>query len=111
MVINRLAKVVHFLVVKATFTFEQLVDSCIEGIVAVHGVQLILVLGLNIWFISKFYYGFQETTGNKLHLSTSFLPWSNGITKRTIQTLYMLMTCAVDSMGSWHHNLRQVEFG
>jgi len=49
--------------------------------------------------------------GTKLHLSTAFHPQTDGQFERTIQTLEdMLRAYALDSTGTWDHNLPLVEF-
>jgi len=49
--------------------------------------------------------------GTELCLSTAFHPQTDGQSERTIQTLEdMLRACALDSAGTWDHNLPLVEF-
>ena len=60
-------------------------------------------------FTYPFWRSFQKGLGTQEKLSTAFHPQTYGKAERTIQTLYMLRACAVDSKGTWDDHLSLIE--
>ena len=86
-IVDRLTKSAHFLVMKATFNVEQLTELYIIEIVQLHGVPLSIVSNRDTKLASKFWGWFQSAMGTELNLSIAFHPQTNGQSERTIQTL------------------------
>src|SRR5687767_14320004 len=62
-------------------------------------------------FTSHYWKSFQRALGTKVKLSTAFLPRTDGLAERTIQTLEnMLTACVIDYKGSWDDHLPLIEF-
>lgn len=59
-----------------------------------HGVPISIVSDRYARFTSRFWSGFQQAMGTKLHFSTAFHPQTDGQSERVIQTLEdMLIAC------------------
>ena len=62
-------------------------------------------------FTVHFWKSFQKAMGTQLTISTSFHPWTDGQSERTIQVLEeMLRACVLDLKGSWEEHLSLVKF-
>ena len=61
--------------------------------------------------MSQFWESVHKAMGTNLKFSTAFHPQTDGLSKRTIQTLEdMLRACVIDFKGSWDEHLPLVEF-
>src|ERR1044071_7665033 len=110
-IVDRLTKVAHFIVMKNTWTMEQMANAYVKEIVKLHGVPKSIVSDRDTRFQEHFWKKLQEAFGTQLKFSTAFHPATDGQTERTIQTLEdMLRACAMDFQGSWEKNLPLVEF-
>ena len=87
MIVERLTKSAHFLVVRMTFTLEEFYRLYIQEIVRLHGVPVSIVLNRDPRFTDHFWKSFQRVMGTQLMMSTSFHPQTDGQSERTIQTL------------------------
>ena len=80
-IVDRLTKSAHFLLVKATYSVAKLAKLYVKHIVCLHGQS--------------------EVVGTRLDFSTAFHPQTDGQSERTIQTLEdMLRICVMDLGGS-----------
>ena len=86
-VVDRLTKTGHFILLKTGCSMEKLTQMYIEEIVRLHGVPLTIVLDRDPRFVSQFWKSLREALGTKLHFSTTFHPQTNGQSEHTIQTL------------------------
>ncbi|KAL8134563.1 hypothetical protein AgCh_009545 [Apium graveolens] len=85
--------------------------NAIWEIVTRHGVPASIISDRDPRFNSRFWRSFQECTGTKLNMSTTYHPQMDGQSERTIQTLEdMLRVCAIDFKGSWDDHLPLIEF-
>ncbi|WRX07614.1 Integrase [Theobroma cacao] len=110
-IVDRLTKSAHFLVVHSTYSIEKLAQLYIDEIVRLHGVFVSIVLDRDPRFTSRFWQRFQEALGTKLKFSTAFHPQTDGQSEKTIQTMEdMLRACVMDFLGSWDRHLPLVEF-
>jgi len=110
-VVDRLTKSAHYLVVKTVFNAKQLADLYLKEIVRLPGIPVSIVSDRDTKFVSKFWQGFPSSLGTELCTSTGFHPQTDGQSERTIQTLEdMLRACALEYPGRWDHNLPLVEF-
>ena len=73
-IVDRLTKSAHFLVVRMTFTLEELYRLYIREIVRLHGVPVSIVLDRDPRFMSHFWKNFQKAMGTQLTISTAFHP-------------------------------------
>ena len=110
MIVDRLTKSAHFLVVRMTFTLERLCRLYIREIVRIHGVPVSIVSDRDPRFTAHFWKSFQKAMGTRLTMSTSFHPQTDGQSEGTIQVLEdMLRACVLDHKGSWEKHLPLVE--
>ena len=110
-IVDRLTKSEHFLVVQMTFTLEEFDRLYIREIVRLHGVPVSIVSDRDPKFTTHFWKSFQGAMGTKLMMSTAFHPQMDGQSERTIQLLEdMLRACILDLNGSWEEHLPLVEF-
>ena len=110
-IVDRLTKSAHFLVVRMTFTLKRFCRLYIREIVWLHGVPVSIVLDRDSRFTAHFWRSFQKVMGTRLTMSTTFHPQTDGQFERTIQVLEdMLRACVLDNKGSWEEQLSLVEF-
>src|SRR5215216_5662467 len=110
-VIDRLYKVAHFLLVRESITASQLADLYISRIVSLHGVPLDINSDRGSLFTSRFWESFQNTTGTRLSFSTAFHPQSSGQVERVNQILEDMLRASVISFGmDWEKFIPFAEF-
>ena len=96
LIVDRLTKSAHFLLVKATYPMAKLAKLYVKHIVCLHGVHVSIVSDRGSVFTSRFWQKLQETMGTKLDLSTAFHSQTDGQSERTMQTLEdMLRMCVM----------------
>ena len=100
-IVDRLTKSAHFLVVRMTFTLEEFCKLYIREIIWLYGVLVSIVSDRDPRFIAQFYKSLQRAMGTQLRMSAAFHPQTNGQSKRTIQVLKdMLRACILDLKGT-----------
>src|SRR5262249_35714435 len=110
-IVDRLTKSTHFLPVKTTFLVVQNAQLYVDKIISLHRVPVSIVSDRGPQFTSRFWQKLQEALGTRLDFSTTFHPWTDGQSERTIQTLKdMLRMCVLDFKGSWEKYLPFIEF-
>src|SRR3954468_22904576 len=110
-IVDRLTKSAHFLLVKTTHKVSHLARLFVVEIVRLHGVPSSIVFDRDPKFTSRFWRAFHQEMGTNLNLSTSNHPQTDGQTERTIQTIEdMLRACILEIGGSWKDNLPLIEF-
>nr|ABA99101.1 retrotransposon protein, putative, Ty3-gypsy subclass [Oryza sativa Japonica Group] len=110
-IVDRLTKVAHFILVRTTYSGSRLAELYMARIVCLHGVPKKIVSDRDSQFTSKFWKKLQEEMGSKLNFSTAYHPQTDGQTERVNQILEdMLRACALDFGGSWDKNLPYAEF-
>ena len=101
-IVERLTKSTHFLVVLMTFTVEEFCKLYIQEIIRLHGVPVSIVSDQDPRFTAQFYKSLQRAMGTQLRMSTAFQPHTDGQSERTIQVLEdMLRACVLDLKGKW----------
>ena len=111
MIVDRLTKSAHFLLVNVEDSLEKLAQLYVDEIVRLHGVPVSIVLDRNHKFTSRFWPSLQASLGTRLHFSTAFHHQTDGQSERTIQTLEdMLIACVMEFKGSWDTHLALMEF-
>ena len=109
-IVDKLTKSAHFLLVRTKFSLDCLAELYNE-IVRLHGVPVTIVSDRDPRFTSRFWPKLQNALGSTLHFSTAFHLQTDGQSERTIQTLEdMLRTCVLDFKGYWVKYLPLVEF-
>ena len=73
-IVDRLTKVAHFILVKIAYTVDKLADLYIDNILHLHGASKIIVSDRGPQFTAKFWKSFHKAMGTTLDYSTSFHP-------------------------------------
>nr|GEZ38840.1 putative reverse transcriptase domain-containing protein [Tanacetum cinerariifolium] len=110
-IVDRLTKSAHFLLVKMTYSMEKLSKLYLKEVVCRHEVPILIISDRDSKFTSRFWRSLQEALGTRLDMSTAYHPKTDGQSERTIQTLEdMLRACVIDFRGSWDRHLPLVKF-
>ncbi|KAI3801819.1 hypothetical protein L1987_29936 [Smallanthus sonchifolius] len=110
-IIDRLTKSAHFLLIREDYRVEKLARIYIDENVSRHGVPLNIISYRDARFTSHFWQSLQTALGTRLDLSTAYHPQTDGQSERTIQTLEdMLRACVIDFGGNWDSHLSLIEF-
>jgi hypothetical protein len=72
-IMNRLAKVTHFIPVKTTYKVSQLAELYMALIVSQYGVPKQIILDRGSQFTPRFWKSFHENTDAKLNFSSAYL--------------------------------------
>ena len=80
-IVDRLTKVAHFILVKIAYTADKLADLYIDNILHLHGAQKTIVLNRGPQFTTKYWKSFHKAMGTTLDYSTAFHPQTDGQTK------------------------------
>ena len=100
-IVDRLMKSAHFLVVRMTFTLERFYRLYILEIVQLHGVPVSIVSDRDPRFTAHFWKSFQKAMGTRLTMRMAFHPQTDDQSESTIQVLEdMLRACILDHKGS-----------
>jgi transposase InsO family protein len=110
-IVDRLTKVAHFILVKTTYKGSQLAELYVARTMSLHGVPKKIILDRGSQFTSRFWKGFHENIDTKLNFSLAYHPQTDGQTERTNQVLEdMLRACALQHGSSWDKSLHHAEF-
>ena len=77
-IVDRLTKSTHFLVVRMTFTLKEFCKLYVQEIVWLHGVPVSIVSDRDPRFTTHFWKSFQKAMGTQLMMSTAFHPKMDG---------------------------------
>ncbi|GJX17730.1 putative reverse transcriptase domain-containing protein [Tanacetum coccineum] len=96
-IIDRLTKYAHFLLVKGTNLVEKLMRQYLKEVVSRHGVPVSIISDRDSRFTSHFWQSLQKALGTQLDMSTTYHPHTDGQNESTIQTLEdMLCAYVID---------------
>jgi transposase InsO family protein len=110
-IVDRLTKVAHFIVVKTTYPRAKLAELYMSRIVCLHELPKKIVSDRGFQFTSKFWEKLHESMDTKLNFSLAYHPQTNGQTERTNQILeYMLRACTLKYGKSWDKSLPYIKF-
>jgi hypothetical protein len=110
-IVDRLTKVAHFILVKTTHLGARLAELYMSRIVCLHGVPKRIVSDRGTQFTSRFWEKLHESMDTKLHFSSAYHSQTDGQTERTNQILEdMLRACALKHGGSWDKSLPCAKF-
>ena len=85
-IMDRMMKISHFILVKINYSLDQLAQIYIDEIVSLHGVPGSIVSNRAPKFTSKFWKSLHKTLDTNLSFSPTFHPQANGLSERTIRT-------------------------
>nr|GEW02365.1 putative reverse transcriptase domain-containing protein [Tanacetum cinerariifolium] len=86
-IIDRLTKSAHFLLMRENDLMEKLMKLYIKEIVTRHGVPVSIIFDRDGRFTSLFWQALYKALGTRLDMSTAYHPEIDGESERTIQTL------------------------
>ncbi|GKE59007.1 reverse transcriptase domain-containing protein, partial [Tanacetum coccineum] len=110
-IVDRLTKSEHFILIKETDSMETLTRLYIKEIVSRHGVPISIISDHDSHFTSRFWQSMQSALGTHLDMSMEYHPQTDRQSKRTIQTLEdMLRACVIDFGKGWERHLPRIEF-
>jgi hypothetical protein len=110
-VVDRLTKVAHFILVNTTYSGARLAELYISRIVCLHGVPKKIISDRGSQFTSRFWEQLHDSLDTKLRFSTAYHPQTDGQTERTNQVLEdMLRAYAIQYGTSWDKCLPYAEF-
>ena len=108
-VVDRLTKLTHFLLIRTDYSLDKLAGLYIEEIVQLHGILVSIISDRDPRFTSRFWGKLQEVLGTWLNFSTAFHPQTDEQSKRVIQVLEdTLRSCVIDYEGSWDRHITLV---
>ena len=87
MIVDRLTKSAHFILVKIDYFMDRLAELYMEEIVRFHGMLLSIVSDRDLCFTSRFWKELQSALGTRLNFSAAFHPQTDGQSERLIQVL------------------------
>ena len=73
-VVDRLTKLAHFLLVRIDYSLDKVADLYIKKLVRLHGIPISIILDRDPRFTSRFWGKFQEALGMRLNFSIAFHP-------------------------------------
>nr|GEZ15809.1 putative reverse transcriptase domain-containing protein [Tanacetum cinerariifolium] len=110
-IVDRLTKSAHFLLMKETNSMEKLTRQYLKEVVSRHEVPVLIISDQDSKFTSHVWQSLNKAIGTQLDMSTAYHPQTDGQSKRTIQTLEdMLRACVIDFGKGWDRHLPLVEF-
>ena len=73
-IVDRLTKAAHFILVNMTYTMDKLAELYVQNIVRLDGVPRSIVFDRNSRFTSKFWKSLQTALGTRLKFITAYHP-------------------------------------
>jgi hypothetical protein len=109
--VDRLTKSTHFLLVDARYTATQYAKLYFDRIITLHGVPLTIVSDRGSVFMSCFWTQLQKYLGTSLLRSSAYHQQTDSQTERVNQVLEdMLRACVISFPKKWDECLKLVEF-
>jgi hypothetical protein len=110
-VVDRLTKTAHFIVVNNTYSAKDYAEIYLDRIVRLHGIPKTITSDRGPQFIAHFWEQLHENLGTKLIHSSSYHPQTDGRTERVNQIVEdMLQACIIHFDKSWDKCLALAEF-
>jgi hypothetical protein len=110
-IIDRLTKIAHFLLVKVKYLVIAYAELYIARILNLHGVPKTIVSDRGPQFVSKFWEELHKSFGTKLLHNSAYHPQTSGQTERVNQILEdMLRACVLEFPQKWDDCLPLAEF-
>ena len=100
-IVDRLIKSAHFMLVNLRISMAKLTQIYIKKIVRLHGMPSSIVYDRDPIFTSQFWQTLQDALGTKLRMSYAYHPQTNGQSEQTIQSLedFFEDLCDLDHLG------------
>jgi transposase InsO family protein len=86
-IVDRLTKVAHFILMKTTYSRARLAELYMARIVCLHGVPKKIVSDRGSQFTSQFWQKLHECLDTRLNFSSAYHPQTDGQTERTNKVL------------------------
>ena len=83
-IMDRLTKSAHFILIAKRISTEKLVDIYVREVVVMHKVPLSMVSECNVCFTSRFFRKFHMELGTQFHFSTTYSPHTDGQSEQMI---------------------------
>jgi transposase InsO family protein len=110
-IVDRVAKVAHFIPVKSTYSGPQLAELYMPRILCLHGVAKKIVSDRGTQFTLRCWERLHETLDTQLCFNSAYHPQTDGQTERVNQILEdMLRACVLQYGRSWDKSLTYAEF-
>ena len=81
-IIDRLTKTAHFLLVQISYSSKRCVEIYLDQIVRLHGVPKTIISNRGSQFVARFWEQLQASLGTKLIRSSAYHPQTDGQTKK-----------------------------
>ena len=81
-VVDKLSKETHFILVKSTYKAVNIVDIFMKEIFRLHGIPKTLITNRDAKFTSKFWMSLKKGMDTKMNFSTTYHPQTGGHTER-----------------------------
>nr|GFB52106.1 reverse transcriptase domain-containing protein [Tanacetum cinerariifolium] len=109
-IVDRLTKSAHFLLMKETDSMEKLTRQYLKEVVSRHREPVLNISDRDSKFTSHFWQLLNKALGTQLDMSMAYHPQTNGQSERTIQTLEdMLRACVMDFGKGWDRHIPLVK--
>jgi hypothetical protein len=110
-IIDRLTKIAHFLLVHTSYSAKKYAEAYLDQIIHLHGVPKTIISDRGSQFVARFWEQLQASLGTKLIRSSANHPQTDGQTERVNQILEdMLRACVIQYGKNWDKCLTLVEF-
>jgi hypothetical protein len=110
-IVDRLTKTAHFLLVHTTHRTEKYAEIYIDQIVHLHGIPRTIVSDRGAPFVARFWEQLQKSLGTHVIRSLAYHPQTDGQTERVNQFLEdMLRACVLHYGKDWDKCLSLAEF-
>jgi IS30 family transposase len=94
-IVERLTKTAHFIVVHTTYSVQQYEEIYMEQIVRLHGIPKTITFDRGTQFLARFWEQLHECLGTKLIRSSSYHPQTDGQTERINQILEDMLRASI----------------
>ena len=110
-IVDKLTKAVHLILVKKTATATDIAQVFVKEIVRLHGIPARIISDRDTKFTSKFWQAMFQSLGTQLNLSSAYHPETDGQTERVNQVIEdMLRAYCSQQPQHWIKFLPLVEF-
>jgi hypothetical protein len=94
-IVDRLTKTAHFIVVHTTYSVQHYAELYIDQIVRLHGIPKTIVSDRGTQFVAYFWEQLHECLGTKLIRSSSYHPQTDGQTERVNQIVEDMLQASI----------------
>jgi transposase InsO family protein len=110
-IVDRLTKTAHFIVVHTTYSVQQYTELYVDHVVHLHGIPKTIISDRGTQFVARFWEQLHECLGTQLIRSSSYHLQTDGQTERINQILEdMLRASILHFDKSWDKCLSLAEF-